>query len=328
MPEPRTLRILSSADLDRCLPMAAAIEAMASAFGQLASGRAHMPVRGHLDLGGLTVLTMPSHLGDPNHLAVKVLTLRPANLEEGRPVIQALVTLIDAATGTPLALLEGARLTALRTGAASGLATRLLARPESSVVAIFGAGVQGRTQLEAMCAVRPIREAWIFDPRLEVREAFALEMTEALNLPVRPTQDLGRLQEADLVCTATNSTEALFASRDLKPGCHINATGSYTRRLRELPDDLPARCRLVVDHRASSLAETGDLLLPLDRGLLTLEGIHAELGEVVNGTQPGRQSAKEITLFKSVGLAIQDAAAASAAYARALELGCGTVVAL
>ena len=225
------------------------------------------------------------------------------------------------------AVVEGTVLTAIRTGTASGVATEALARGDASTAAILGAGVQGRTQLAAVCAVRRIRRAWVFDVSRERAEAFAREMGPALQLDVQPVAPAAHaVGHADVVCTATTSHTPVFCDGDLRPGVHINAVGSYRPGVQEIPTETVLRAQVVVDHRASALAEAGDLLIPMAQGRFSEDRLYAELGEIIAGQKPGRTSPQAATLFKSVGVAIQDLAAAGHVLARGARLGLGTEV--
>ncbi len=311
--------------------MADAIAAMKTAFAMLSRGEAVLPPRTHIELPkrGGNALLMPSYLPAADRLGIKVLTLFEGNAQRGLPRIQATMLLVDGTTGSPLAVMDGAALTAIRTGAASGAATDVLVRPDASVAAIFGAGVQGRTQLEAICSVRAIGRAWIVDPDAQAAARFAREMSELLRVDVRVARCATEaVREADIVSTATVARTPVFADADLKPGVHINAIGSYQPDVQEIPEETVARARIVVDHRPSTLAEAGDLLVPLGKGLIQESDLATELGEVIIGAKPGRTSADEVTLFKSVGVAVQDLAAAARVAERAAELGLGTQVAL
>jgi ornithine cyclodeaminase/alanine dehydrogenase-like protein (mu-crystallin family) len=322
---------LSAADVRRALPMREAVEVMKSAFAALSAGEALVPLRSHLEVPEHegVLLLMPCYLPSANALSLKAITVFGGNPALGLPRIQALVTLYDATTGHPLAILDGAALTAQRTGAASGAATDLLARADSTRVAILGAGVQARTQLEGVCAVRPIHSAWVFDVLPKVADQFAHEMSAALGIEVLvATSAREAIRDADIICAASSSRTPVFADADLKPGVHINAVGSYQPAVREIPAETVVRARVVVDHRESALAETGDLLIPIQQGVYCAEQIAAELGEVVNDSKPGRANATETTLFKSVGIAIQDLAAAVRALENARALGIGTGIAL
>ncbi len=325
--------VLDAADVRRALPMADAIEAMKGAFAALSSGRAVVPERIRLDVephDGVSLI-MPAFIDDEGGgaLAVKVVSLFDHNRERGLPRIQAAVLALEADTGRPVALLEGAALTAIRTGAASGAATDLMARPDSRTAAILGAGVQGRTQLEAVCTVRPIETVWVYDPAAGAVQALVDEMAGRGPIPadLRPAADPREaLAGADVVCAATTSQAPVFADADLKPGAHVNAVGSYQPHVQEVPAETVVRARLVVDSRRAALAETGDLIQPICEGLITADHIQADLGELVLGKAMGRTSEEEITLFKAVGVAVQDAAAARAALARAEQLGLGQTV--
>ncbi|MBL7063430.1 MAG: hypothetical protein ISS49_04380 [Anaerolineae bacterium] len=325
------LHILSCEDVRRALPMRQAIEVMKGAFAQLSTGQANVPLRVALQVDrhkGVT-LFMPAYLSADDQMAVKIVSVFNDNPAQGLPLIHALVVVMDATTGKPAAVMDGTYLTALRTGAASGAATDLLARQNARIAAIFGAGAQGRTQLEAVCAVRPIQEAWVYDVAPEQATAYAAEMSQRLSLPVSVAETPAEaVHQADVICTATSSSSPVFEDADVRPGTHINAVGAYTPQMQELPAGTVLRAKVVIDHHEASLAEAGDLLIPLRQGLITEAHIYAELGEIAAGRKPGRASPEEVTLFKSVGVAVQDVAAASAVLEAAQRLGLGTEVAL
>ncbi len=325
------IRILSGNDVRQALPMATAIAAMKQAFAQLSLGQADVPLRVPLPVerhNGVT-LFMPAYLSGDDHMAVKIVSVFNDNPAMGLPLIHALVVVVDTETGAPAAVMDGTTLTALRTGAASGAATDLLAREGVHTAAIFGAGAQGRTQLEAVCAVRPIRQVWVYDLSPQRAAAFAAEMSQRLALPVQAAASPAQaVRQADVICTATTSTTPVFDDSDVRPGTHINAVGAYTPTMQEIPPQTVLRARVVIDHREASLAEAGDLLIPIREGLMGRDHIAAELGEIVAGRKPGRTSAEEITLFKSVGVAVQDVAAAAAALEAARQLGLGVEVEL
>jgi alanine dehydrogenase len=316
---------LGGDDVRRALPMISAIEAMRSAFKDLASGAVDMPLRTRFASPGKgVVLIMPSQSAGSARLALKLLTLYEGNRAAGLPLIQALVILIDTETGTPLSILDGAALTALRTGGASGVATDALARPDATVAAIFGAGVQARAQLEAVAAVRPLREARVFDPDKDAAASFARDMAPKLGIVVRVASDTSSaLRGADIVGTATTSRTPVFDDRDVADGAHINAVGVYQPEKAEIPPQTVCRARVIVDQREAALEEAGDLLQPLAAGLIGRDRFETELGDVLLNRAEGRRSASEITLFKSVGLAVQDLYAASLAYENALRAGFG-----
>lgn len=322
--------ILTADDVRKALTMDEAIEAMKSAYASLSDGRAAAPLRTRLPVPpheGL-ILFMPAYVQAETveALAVKIVSIFPENPKRGLALIQAAVLVLEADTGRALALLEGSSLTAIRTGAGSGAAMDLLARRDGKIVAVFGAGAQGRTQLEAACTVRAIEAAWVYDSNRQQAETFAAEMAgrgpvpKDLRVAENPAQ---AAREADIICTATTSTAPVFADADLKSGAHISAIGSYAPEMQEVPAETVARARVVVDSISATLAETGDLVKPLQAGLITENHIYAELGEIVLGRKSGRQSESEITYFKSVGIAVQDAMAAQLALKNAQKLGLG-----
>ena len=326
MPMTPPLLHLSAEAVRRALPMRDAIDAMRDAFAQLSRGEVTLPPRQHLDASGGAgaALVMSCHSAARQLFALKFLTFFPQNRALGLPLIQALVILSDGRTGAHLAIVDGAALTAIRTGAACGLATDLLARAEAASAAILGAGVQARTQLEAVCCVRPIRRVRVYDPDATAAERFADAMSRQLGLPVgRAAGAEQALEDADVVCTATVSATPVFEDRWLKPGAHVNAIGSFRPEVAEIPAATVRRARVVVDHLPSALAEAGDLLQPLAQGLIGPAHFGTELGEVLLGRAPGRRDPAEITLFKSVGVAIQDLCAAARALENARRLGIG-----
>jgi alanine dehydrogenase len=321
------IRILSGEDVRKALPMRQAVETIQKAFAQLSTGEADVPLRTGLPVprhNGIALI-MPGYLAGDDQLAVKIVSVFNDNPAKGLPLIHAVVIVVDAETGVPAAIMDGTYLTALRTGAASGAATNLLARPDSLTAAIFGAGAQARTQLEAVHAVRPIQEAWVFDLDLQRARRYADEMSQVLSLEIHiASSPAEALQQADVICTATTSTSPVFNDADLKKGTHINAVGAYTPEMQEIPAETVQRSKVVIDHHQASMAEAGDLLIPLRQGLISKEHIYAELGEIAAGLKPGRQSPQEITFFKSVGVAVQDVAVANAVLQAARKMNLGT----
>lgn len=325
--------ILNRDDVRRALPMAEAIEAMKRAYAALSAGRAEVPLRAQLSIAphSATGLFMPAFVQDDggDGLAVKVVTIYPGNPDLGLPLLHAVVLVLDAENGRPQAVLEGGSLTAIRTGAAAGAATSLLARPDSRVAAIFGAGVQARTQLEAICTASNIETVWVYDPEAERAGRFVHEMAGEGPIPADVRAALSPRQavaDADIICTATTSASPVFADLDLKPGVHINGVGSYTPAMREIPAETVQRALVVVDSREACLEEAGDIIQPIAAGLISSGHIHAELGEIVLGRRHGRTSPAQVTFFKSVGVAVQDVMAAQLALKRAHESGLGQKV--
>lgn len=317
------LLALSASDFHQALPMPEAVEAMKSAFADLSAERAQVPQRAVLESGGGSLLVKPA-VQPGAGCGAKLLTYYPQNREHGRPLIHALVVLFDAETGVPIGLCEGASLTAWRTGAASGAATDLLAAPDARTAAIFGAGVQARTQLLAIAAVRPLERVDVYSRSSGPLAAFVAQLDEEVDAQVvAASSPEEALVNAQIVCTATPATEPLFDGDSIGAGTHINCVGSFTPAMREVDRKLVARSQLFVDSRQSVGLEAGELIDARDAGITSAEA-WTELGEVVEGSRPGRQSAKEVTLFKSVGVAIQDTAAGALALRRARELGLGT----
>lgn len=306
-------RYYPAEEIRRSLAMADAIKAVREALAELSTGRAVVPARTSLEVPGrrTTALIMPAYLPRTERIGVKLISLCEDNPPKGLPLAQAVTILMDADIGTPLAVLDAGFLTAVRTGAASAVATDALAPKGARVAAIFGAGVQGRTQLEAIAAVRALQKALVFDVDAGAAGVFAEEMSARLGLEVEPADSPAALREADIVSTATTSAAPVFADRDLRPGVHINAIGSYKPHVREVPAETVLRARVFVDDRRSALEEAGDLIIPIREGLIDKSHIRAEIGEVLAGLKPGRASDDETTLFKSVGNAVLDLAVAS-----------------
>ena len=315
------LRVLTEADLRPLVTMRDAIAAVAEGFRRLSAGEATVPVRTPVPAGaeGATLLVMPGSLGRGAALGAKLVTVFPANRERGRPVVQAVIVLVDPETGAPAAILDGEWLTALRTGAATGVATDLLARPDARVLAVIGAGAQAPAQIEAVRAVRPIEHVRI----VSRRGTSARRLAETLSRAAEGAVDASALPDAaeavrgaDVVVTVTDSTKPVLPADAIGPGCHINAVGGYTPGMQELPGELVARCRVVVDERRAALAEAGDVIGPIEAGLLDASRL-VEIGELLTGVAAARTSPDEITLFKSVGSAAQDLAVAALALDRA-----------
>ena len=327
------MKILNAQETRQALPMRATIEAMKAAYAALSSGRAEIPLRTALPIAPeeATSLFMPAFVHNPgaqNALTIKIVHLFPKNPARGLDFIQAAVMVFDAQSGKTLALLEGSTLTAIRTGAASGAATDLLARPDSREVAIFGAGAQGRTQLEAVCNVREIETVWIVDADPARAQAFADEMSGRAPIPadIRVAPDpKTALANADIVCTATTSVNPVYDAADLRPGTHVNGVGSYTLEMIENPPEMLLDASIFIDEHQAILAEAGEVVRAI-REMGLAEDSMTELGDLVLGKASGRQSKEEITFFKSVGVAVQDAMAAQLALQNAEKFGLGTEV--
>ncbi|HZS79510.1 MAG TPA: hypothetical protein VFA41_23045 [Ktedonobacteraceae bacterium] len=325
--------ILTRTAIQQCITMREAIDAMRLAFGSLQAGSAHSPQRLSVQLEEQGVaLLMPSLLQTPKEHAfsLKLVTVIPQNPTRGYPRILATLMLLDATTGKTLAVLEGGWLTTLRTGAASGLATELLAKPDANVLALFGAGTQAPMQALAIHTVRPLQEVRVFNRNAQHFQQLVTQLQSLLGTACPPILHVSSpteaLRGASLVACATVATSPLFSWQDIAPGTHINAIGAFTPEMCEVDPATLAHSRIVVDQREAALSEAGDLLQALAASAIGGPETWSELGEVVNGLRPGRQSAEEVTCFKSVGHAVQDAAIALRVYTRAREAGLGIEV--
>lgn len=321
--------LLTRKDVQSVLTMDEAIAAVEEGFRQLALGRVVMPQRTVIpipDHHGIH-LGMPAYVGggdDGGSLALKVVTVYHDNpLKYGLPTTIGTLLLNDPRTGALIAIMDAGFMTAMRTGAASGVATKYLARDDARSVGVFGAGVQARAQLMAVCAVRNIECATVYDVNAELRATYAVEMSRQLSLPVEAVDDPRVCVRNDVIVAASSSGTPVFEGAWLEPGTHINGIGSHTPGTREIDTETVRRAKVVPDLVSACLAEAGDLIIPLQEGAITQDRFHASLGEVVAGLKPGRESAEEITFFKSVGLAVQDAVTASRVYQLAQAAGVG-----
>jgi ornithine cyclodeaminase/alanine dehydrogenase-like protein (mu-crystallin family) len=325
--------VLARTDLERLLRPLDAIEAMAAAFRLHAEGRAAAPARSVVPVDGEgLLLLMPAQARegpDGAALGAKLVSVYPGNRARGHPTLYASYVLLDGTTGQPLALLEGTYLTALRTGATSALAARFLARPDTRRVVCFGAGVQAGFQLLCLGAVGRLEQVAVVGRDPARARQFAETMQARLGIPVAAAADpRAAVRAADLItCATTSSTPVVFGA-DLRPGAHVDLVGAFRPTDREADTEALRRARVVVDTYEGALAEAGDLLIPLREGAFDRGHIAGELGELVAGARPGRTRQDEITLFKSVGWALEDLAAARLAYNRAKATGTGTEVSL
>lgn len=314
--------------------MPQAIEVMQDAFARLANHQATVPLRSQLPVPQYNgvALFMPAYIQGTDALAIKIVNVFGDNAQRGLPLIHAVVVVLEAQTGRALALIEGGALTALRTGAGCGAATIALARSDARVGLVFGAGVQARTQLRALCAARQLERVYVYDPAPAKAQAMLAELRARPELPadLRVADDVASaVRAADIISCATTSKQPLFDGNDVQPGAHVNAIGSFTPEARETDDAFIKRCnKIVVDAYSGALAEAGDLIQPMEQGILDESDLYAELGEITSGKKMGRVSADEITFFKSVGNAVQDAALAQALLQRAEALGLGVNVEL
>ena len=329
------IRILAASDVREALPMPKAIDAMWHAYSQLSADKAIAPPRQHLFTDKGVTLIMPAYLPERSEnvkqrqilpvgakFGIKVVSVYDDNPNLGLPRITATVLVLDPATGTPKAFMDGASLTAIRTGAGGGVAADLLARKDAKTVGLFGAGVQARAQLQAVMVVRDIACVNLISRTQASAQQLVAEISEwtdapEVNLVSTPQQVV---EDADIVICATTSAIPLFDGNALQQGTHITAVGTFVPEKREVDTTTIRRAhRIVVDSREACLEEAGDLIIPNAE-------IDAEIGEIINGDKPGRQSDDEITFFKSVGVAVQDAVAGAVVLAAAEGKELGTVV--
>lgn len=323
--------IVNQAEVRLLLPMAECMDVMSDALSALARGEALLPLRPIMwlpDRSGALAL-MPSALASMNAMGVKVITVFPGNHGTPFDSHQGAVLLFDSAHGRLLAVMDATEITAIRTAAVSGVATRVLARPDARSLALLGSGVQARTHLAAMLEARPVRSVRVWSRDAGHARRFAEHAARQYGIAVEPAASAeAAVAGAAIICTTTSSREPVLRGEWIAPGAHINAVGASIPAARELDTAAVVRSRLYVDRRESTLNEAGDFLIPRAEGAITDTHIVAELGEVLVGSAPGRGSGGEVTLFKSLGLAIEDLAAADHIYKQAVARAMGTSVEL
>ena len=324
------LLILNHSEVEHLLPMSECISAMEEAFTALARGEAHQPLRTIFrppEVKGVLAM-MPTFRGSPSPLfGLKAICVFPGNAAIGKDAHQGGVMLFDGVTGELLAVVNASAITAIRTAAVSALATRLLAREDAGDLAIIGTGVQARSHLVAMNCVRPLRRVRIASRNFDNAQRFANEMQPQFSTLLEPLETVqAAVRGADIIVTATTSREPVLQREWISDGAHINAIGTFSPRAREVDTATMVVARLFVDARESALNEAGDYLIPANEGVIGPEHMRADLGEVVIGVHPGRTSPAEITLFKSLGLALEDLAAAAHVYQKAQATNIGAWV--
>ena len=300
---------LSDGDIEKILSMDEVIETVEDAFREYAEGKVVMPSRSTImvpEYNG-SISFMPSYLQDSGAQATKIISIYPDNKEKGLPTTVAWIVVNDPETGMVKAFMDATYVTAMRTGAVSGVAAKYLAPEDSRIAAIFGAGVQGRTQVWAACTVRDIEKVYVYDLYKEARTQFALDMTEKLGIEV-VAADSGEeaTRDADIVLTATTSPKPVLSRKWLKDKVHVSAIGAFYPDWRELDTATVAESKLVIDDHEGIMLEAGDVLIPIEEGAITKDHIYAELKDLVTGKKPGRTPDDGVTVFKSVGIAIQD----------------------
>jgi len=321
----KPMRIIKAGEIRQYYSMKQAIDAMQQAFSALSSGECFVPNRvvTKLPFSELLMLFKPAFVEKEKQVAVKFLTQRDRSCILGIPVIQGIVMVIDSETGEIISIMDGEYITALRTGAASGLATRFFARKNAQILALFGCGAQGITQIEAIMCERDIKKVLVFDKNRNRAFRLLEEMEGKLNLEMVFCKDKSILNEADIICTATNATAPLFRKEEVKKGVHINAIGSFQPHMQELDPYLIRDAKVYVDLADACLNESGDFIKAREAGIIDDNPIVGEIGDYCLNKIPGRESDDEITIFKSVGVAIQDYAVATDIYNFSLIKGFG-----
>lgn len=327
---PRKVLLISQDEVKKLLPMPECVEAMREAFLALESGSILQPLRSVTKLPGGNVLAfMPSHDSAAGDFAAKAISVFPGNHGSGVDAHQGVVLLFEAERGSLLAIIDATAITGIRTAAVSAVAADCLARPDATTLGILGAGTQARAHIEAMMAVRRIRDVAVWSPYPDEAARFAEREASRTGLPVKAA---ARAEEAvagrDIVCTVTPAKEPILKGAWLSPGTHVNAIGACVPTARELDTDAIRRARLYVDRMESALAEAGDVVIPLNEGAIGRGHILGELGAALAGKVEGRTGPADVTAFKAVGLAMQDLAAARRVYRNAVAAGLGTAVAL
>ena len=321
--------IVNQEEVARLMPMAACMDAMAGALKTLSAGNAIMPLRQAIWLpekvGALGL--MPAIMEDIDSMGIKIVSVMPGNHGTEYDSHQGAVLLFETKNGRLLAMIDASEITAIRTAAASGVATRLLARASAGDLAILGSGVQARSHLEAMLVAREIKRVRVWSRTLQNAQAFAERESERHGIEIEvPHSAEAAVDGADIICTTTSAREPILMGDWLAPGVHINAAGSSVAFTRELDTAAVVKSRLFVDRRESTLNEAGDFLMPKSEGAIGDDHIRAEIGEILLGKHPGRERSDEITLFKSLGVGVEDLAAAHLIYNSALEKGMGTSI--
>ena len=322
------MRIINRQEVERLLPMAACIDVMADAMRAASSGAVSMPLRLFTPLadGSGSFGLMPGSTLDPAFFGAKVISLLPGNPAKGLPTVQGYVSLFDHETGRPVALIEGSSVTAIRTAAASGLATRELARKDARTHGIFGTGVQAVTHIDAVACARDIREVVVWGRDPDKTREFARQQSNRVQADVTATEYPAQAAGCDVVSTVTASSEPVLTGDWLQRGCHLNLVGVHTPEAREVDTGAIERSRVYVDLMESAMNEAGDILIPIGEGAVDRTHILGEIGQVLIGEVPGRTGSDEITLYKSLGIVAQDLFAAAYIYARALEDDAGVEV--
>ena len=320
--------ILTHAEVTELLTMRECIAVMEEALAALDRGEAHQPLRMIVTPPGAAgdMALMPAYRSGQNY-GVKVVCFFPDNPAKGLDSHQGSVMLFSGATGELMAVMNASAITAIRTAAVSGVATRLLARRDANELAIIGSGVQARAHIEAMACVRPIKRARIASRRIESAKRFAEDLRAKCSFPIEASENVEQaVRGADIVVTASTAEQPILKREWIAPGAHLNVVGSSIPSTREIDSETMAAASLFVDRRESTMNEGGDYLFAMREGLIGPDSIRAEIGQLLTGRHPGRVARDEITLFKSLGLAVEDLASARFLYDKAQRLNAGSWV--
>lgn len=321
--------VLSEKEVTSLIDVEELIAALEQAHIQYSTGKAVAPVRLIVPLPQIRgrITSMPGYLNADKALGMKIVTYFQDNPQQNLPAILGTVMLFSAETGKIIAVMDGSSITAIRTACASAMATKALANAEAPVLGILGAGVQARAHIRALCRVRNIGKIKLYSPSGKSAAAVKRDLESEVGAAVEIARSAEEaVRDSDLIVTATTSNMPVLSREWLKPGAHINAVGSHRPDQREIDGPTVALAKVVVDSRDAIMAECGDILLAIKEGSIPESHIHAEIGNVLAGTKPARTGRSEITLYKSVGIAIQDVATANLVYHKALEQKVGTDV--
>ena len=326
--------ILKESDISSMITMSDIIEADKEALSIYSSHKSNIPLRSNLDIPEYKgqCLFMNGYAAPAKALGVKIVSVYPENINKNLTSVPATMVLVDAETGVVNSLIDGTYLTRLRTGAISGLATDILSRKDSKILALFGTGGQAVTQLEAVLTVRKIEEVRVFDIFQDRAKEFAKKMSEKFskkfNVRIIAAESSDKaIENADIITTVTTSKKPVFDANKVKKNVHINGVGSYTPDMQEIPEDILVKAnKIYVDTRDGAINESGDLITPIKKGLIKKEKINGELGEVINGQIKGRENHDEMTFFKTTGSAVLDLVAAQKIYEMAKTKGVGQIV--
>ena len=326
--------ILKESDISSMITMSDIIEADKEALSIYSSHKSNIPLRSNLDIPEYKgqCLFMNGYAAPAKALGVKIVSVYPENINKNLTSVPATMVLVDAETGVVNSLIDGTYLTRLRTGAISGLATNILSRKDSKILALFGTGGQAVTQLEAVLTVRKIEEVRVFDIFQDRAKEFAKKMSEKFskkfNVRIIAAESSDKaIENADIITTVTTSKKPVFDANKVKKNVHINGVGSYTPDMQEIPEDILVKAnKIYVDTRDGAINESGELITPIKKGLIKKEKINGELGEVINGQIKGRENDDEMTFFKTTGSAVLDLVAAQKIYEMAKTKGVGQIV--